>query len=133
MLRETRDYLDNLLNYANAPIIVWDPELRITRFNHAFQSLTGYEESEVLGKRLDILFPEETREQSLAHIGRTAAGERWEVVEIPVRRTDGVVRTVLWNSANIRASDGVTTVATIAQGQDITERKQAEESHPSAE
>ena len=27
-LRETRDYLDNLINYANAPIIVWDPDLQ---------------------------------------------------------------------------------------------------------
>jgi PAS domain S-box-containing protein len=37
------------------------------------------------------------------------------------------VRTVLWNSANVLASDHQTVVATIAQGQDITERKQAEE------
>jgi two-component system, chemotaxis family, CheB/CheR fusion protein len=35
-LRETKDYLDNLINYASTPIIVWDPELKITRFNHAF-------------------------------------------------------------------------------------------------
>jgi len=126
-LRETRDYLDSLLNYANTPIIVWDRELRITKFNRAFQRLTGYQEAEVLGQRLDLLFPEESREESLAHIDRASAGQRWEVIEIPIRRADGLVRTVLWNSANIHASDGVTTVATIAQGQDITERKRAEE------
>ena len=40
-LRETRDYLDNLFNYANAPIIVWNPNYEITRFNHAFERLTG--------------------------------------------------------------------------------------------
>ncbi|GAI25053.1 unnamed protein product, partial [marine sediment metagenome] len=34
---------------------------------------------------------------------------------------------MLWNSATIYTSDGTTPVATIAQGQDITERKQAEE------
>ena len=27
-------YLENLINYANAPIIVLDPQLHITRFNH---------------------------------------------------------------------------------------------------
>jgi signal transduction histidine kinase len=37
------------------------------------------------------------------------------------------VKTVLWNSANVLTSDHQTVVATIAQGQDITERKQAEE------
>ena len=40
-LRETNEYLRNLLDYANAPIIVWDPAFRITRFNHAFEHLTG--------------------------------------------------------------------------------------------
>jgi PAS domain S-box-containing protein len=35
-LRETNEYLHNLIEYANAPIIVWDKAFRITRFNHAF-------------------------------------------------------------------------------------------------
>ncbi len=126
-LRETRDYLVNLLNYANAPIIVWDPSFRITRFNHAFERLTGLSANEVMGKHLGILFPETEREESMAHIRRAVAGERWEVVEIPILSTDGTVRTVLWNSATLYAPDGKTAVATMAQGQDITERKQAEE------
>ncbi len=125
-LRETGSYLENLLNYANAPIIVWDPGLCITKFNRAFQRLTGYGEAEAVGQHLAMLFPDETREESLSHIGRTAAGERWESIEIPIRRKDGLVRTVLWNSANIQSPDGRTRVSTIAQGQDITERKQAE-------
>ena len=126
-LRQTRDYLDNLLNYANAPIIVWDPEFRITRFNHAFERLTGKNAGEVLGKPLDILFPENRRDEAMVHIHRTMSGERWEAVEIHILRADGEVRTVLWNSATLYAADGKTVIATIAQGQDITERKQAEE------
>ncbi|TRZ74148.1 MAG: sensor histidine kinase [Deltaproteobacteria bacterium] len=34
------------------------------------------------------------------------------------------MRIALWNSANIYTKDGATLIATIAQGQDITERKQ---------
>ena len=34
---------------------------------------------------------------------------------------------MLWNSATLYAADGKTVIATIAQGQDITERKEAEE------
>ena len=126
-LRETRDYLENLIDYANAPIIVWDPSFKITRFNHAFERLTGLRTSEAIGEQLDTLFPEESRDASLEYISRTLSGERWEVVEIPIKKIDGSVRTVLWNSANIYDKDGTTAVATIAQGQDITERKQAEE------
>ena len=56
-LREASQYLENLINFANAPIIVWDPQFRITRFNHAFERLTGLGAEEVLGKGLEILFP----------------------------------------------------------------------------
>lgn len=126
-LRETSDYLNSLLEYANAPIIVWDPSFRITRFNHAFEDLTGLQAYEVVGRRLDILFPEESRQSSMKKIRRTLTGERWITVEVPIIGAKGEVRTVLWNSANVYGSDGQTIIATIAQGQDITERKQAEE------
>ena len=126
-LRETRDYLENLFGHANAPIIVWDPSFHITRFNHAFERLTGHLAEDVLGKHLDILFPEKSRAASFAYIEKTLSGERWNAVEIPIQRKDGVVRTVLWNSATIFDETGKKVVATIAQGQDITERKLAEE------
>ncbi|MDD1688005.1 MAG: PAS domain-containing protein, partial [Methanoregula sp.] len=58
-LRETKEYLDNLITYANAPIIVWDPQFRITLFNRAFEYLTGRKAKEVLGKHLEILLPEQ--------------------------------------------------------------------------
>jgi PAS domain S-box-containing protein len=125
-LRETNEYLHKLIDFANAPIIVWDPEFRITRFNHAFEHLTGRTEQEVIGQPLDILFPKKTSATSCALIKKTPTGERWETVEIPILASDGTIRTVLWNSANILTSDAKL-ISTIAQGVDITERKQAEE------
>ena len=127
LLRETSNYLNNLLDYANAPIIVWDPHFRISRFNPAFERLTGYRSQDVIGLGLDILFPEDKKTESLQQIRRTLSGERWEVVEIPILRVDGELRTVLWNSANVYDNDGKNIIATIAQGQDITERKLAEQ------
>jgi PAS domain S-box-containing protein len=126
-LRETRDYLNNLLDYANAPIIVWDPGFRITRFNHAFERLTGLNAKQALGRHLDFLFPSDRRVKAMDLVKKTLSGERFEVVEIPILRQDGMVRTVLWNSATLYAADGRTVVAAIAQGQDITERKAGEE------
>ena len=126
-LRTTRDSLDKLIRYANAPIVVWDKDFRIIRFNRAFERMTEYSSEEVIGNHLDLLFPEESREQSLERIRGTLAGEFWEMVEIPVRRKNGEIRFALWNSANVFADDGVSLIATIAQGMDITERKLAEE------
>ncbi len=125
-LRETRDYLESLINYANAPIIVWDTMFSITRFNHAFERFSGYTEAEVVGKDLSILFPIDNREESLDMIKRTLLGEYWESVEIPILHKDGGIRIALWNSANIHGENGAL-VATIAQGQDITERTNAME------
>jgi PAS domain S-box-containing protein len=127
-LRETRDYLENLISYANAPIIVWNPEFEITRFNHAFEKLTGRTEEMVLRKHLHILFPPESCSASMGEIRKALSGERWEAVEIPVLNIiNGEARTVLWNSANILNHNGTKVLATIAQGQDITDRKHAEE------
>lgn len=125
-LKEATDYIESLFNYANAPIIVWDASFRITRFNHAFERLTGLKAEDVMGKDLSLLFPEASRADSLAKIARTLSGEHWESVEIPIRRKDGGIRIALWNSANMYEKDGKTLLATIAQGQDITERKNAE-------
>ena len=74
-----------------------------------------------------MLFPEASREESLSKIARSASGEYWQSLEISILRKDGDIRIALWNSANILDRDGTTLVATIAQGQDITDRKQAEE------
>ncbi len=125
-LRETKDYFDNLITYANAPIMVWDPEFRITLFNRAFEHLTGRKAKEVLGKQIDILLPESYLTEALNLIGKTTEGERWESVEIPILHKKGGIRTVLWNSAAIFGGDGKTIVSTIAQGQDITDRKKIE-------
>ncbi|MCX6028328.1 MAG: PAS domain S-box protein [Chloroflexi bacterium] len=126
-LRESNEYLENLFNYANAPIIVWDPQFKITRFNHAFETITGRSAAEVLGKPLEILFPPAQIKDSMKLIRKTQTGERWEVVEINVQHVDGSIRTVLWNSATLFSADGKIPLATIAQGQDITERKRIEE------
>ncbi len=126
-LKRTRDYLEKLFDHANAPIVCWDADFKITRFNHAFEYLSEFEASEVIGGDLSRLFPESSRKESLGKIRRTLSGESWDAVEIPILLRSGDVRIALWNSANVYAEDGKTLLATIAQGQDITERKQAEE------
>jgi len=126
-LRETNEYLTNLFNHANAPIIVWDTSMFITQFNHAFEHLSGYCTEEVIGKKIDILFSKETIESSLDLIERAISGERWETIEIEIQRKDGETRFLLCNTANILEKDNKTVVATIAQGNDITERKHGEE------
>ncbi len=126
-LRGTNQYLENLTRYANAPIIVWDNQYRILRFNKAFEFLTGLAADDIIGKPLDFLFPEKSKDSSLELIRKTSYGERWESVEIPVKHISGTTKVILWNSANVYDADGETIISTLAQGQDITACKSAEE------
>ncbi len=125
-LRETRDYLNNLLEYANAPVIVWDKDYRITIFNRAFERITGLTAAAAIGQGLGILFPPAGREASLEYI-RSTTGQHWETVEIDIAHRSGTVSTLLWNSATLLDPETGGVLATIAQGQDITQRKQAEQ------
>ena len=125
-LRETKEYLDNLITSASAPIIVWDPQFRITLFNQAFEHLTGRKAREVLGQPLEILLPGKYRKDAMNLIRDAVLGVRWDSVEIPILNKDGETRTVLWNSAPIFSTDRRTIVSIIAQGQDITDRKRTE-------
>lgn len=126
-LRQTSDYLHNLITYANAPIITWNAENRITLFNQAFEHFTGHATADVLGEKIDMLFPENSREESIKKIQQAVSGEYWESVEIPILTADGKIKVALWNSANIYEQNGTRLIATIAQGQDITERKEIEQ------
>jgi PAS domain S-box-containing protein len=126
MLRETSQYLEKLIGYANAPIIVWNSRNEITRFNRAAEILTGFPSSAMIGKSIETLFPEDRGENNKLSVIRSTIHEHSsETVEIPILNQKGEVRTVLWNFAVITETDG-TIRSTIAQGQDITDRKNAE-------
>jgi len=125
-LRETNAYLENLISIANVPIIIWDEAFRITRLNHAGEDLIGRSAKETIGHSFKILFPPDQVEQSMQLLQTTHDGDRWETVRIDIQHRNGSVRNVIWNSATLYTSDGITPVATIAQGRDITWELQLE-------
>jgi len=125
-LRRTKEFLEKLINHANAPIIVWDDEYRITRFNYAFEVLVGRTQQEVLNQPLQTLFPPEQREETLRRIEELSNSQQKEGSELQIMHKDGTIRMLLWNSAVILDEQENKKIATIAQGQDITSRKLAE-------
>jgi len=124
--RETAEYLEKLITFTNTPTVVWDSQFRITRFNHAFESLLGRTAGEVLRQTLDSLFPPARRQFALEKIQATLAGEQLQAVEVEVQSIDGDIRTLLWSAAPIFDKEGKVPIAAIGQGIDITERKRTE-------
>ncbi|GAA5263447.1 PAS domain-containing protein [Methanocalculus sp. MC3] len=132
-LLETNDFLNNLISYTNAPIVVWDAEGTITRFNTAFARLSGITAEEAIGSDLSILFCSDTCESAMDLIQAASSGSSsWEACEIPIRTRNKDIRAVIWNSSNILADDGKTVIATIAQGQDVTDLRKTEKALDSA-
>lgn len=125
--RIAREYLDNLVNYGNTPIVLWDTDLIITAFNPAFESLTGYSAEEVIDKNIKILFPPEEIPATLQSLKELNIGKKGKTIEFNIRAKTGAIITLLWNSSNIFLDDGITIVGNMAQGIDITTRIRAEE------
>ncbi len=126
-LRETGEYLNSLIRSASGPIIVLNKQGRITLFNPAIEHLTGYDEDKILGKSMEVFIPEDSQKEILQKIGNITGDPEWNAIELPIRRKDGRTAVCLWNSATIYETDGKSPIATIIQGQDITEHKKAEE------
>ena len=82
-------HLGNRVNQKNIPLIVWDHDLIIVRFDHVFEEMTGWSKEEVLGKKIDILFPENSKNESLDRISSVTKNEKHEVLEVPILHSDG--------------------------------------------
>ncbi len=121
--RATSDFLNTLLNHMHAPIVVWDTSMIIKRFNRKFELLSGYDAVEVIGKRIDLLFPKEKIATTLELL-KNHLEHRQEITEIDILTKDNQVKTILWNSSRLLDEEGNNIVATISQ--DITSRKLAE-------
>lgn len=120
----TNEYLNILLDYAHTPIIIWDSSLRINRFNHEFEILSGYDSTEVIDKPIKILFPEEKANSIIDLLKNNITDKNSEAFEIDILCKNKVIKTVLWTSVSIFDKKDKNIIATIAQ--DITCRKQVE-------
>ena len=121
----TSEYLDILLDRAQAPIIIWDSSMVIRHFNHQFEKLSGYNWTEVHDKKIEMLFPKDKITSTLELIKNNLEVENPEVIDVDILTKDKDIKTVLWNSTNIYNGERKKTVTTIAL--DITKRKRTEE------
>jgi|GEM_PF-848843 len=132
-LSKTNLYLENLITIASVPIIILNPEGIITRINRSGEELIGISADLVIGRSVQNLFPPDKAEDDMDSILHALCSASKKAVQLEILHSDGSIRTVLWNSATLYESDGVTPVATIAQGQDITEQLRLERQRDVAE
>lgn len=123
---QAKEFHENLFNNSNAPIIIWDTKLNITRFNHAFELITGLSESSLIGKPITTIFPTSESQKSIDQIQQKLNGNNKESIEVEIANVDKSSRVLIWTTSVLFDEDGKTPLFTIAQGLDITERKKSE-------
>lgn len=125
-LRQMHNFLENLLEYANASIVVLDAHFFIIRVNQAFESLIGTNAASLIGRNFTEFLASEQNHLLIEEIKKIADSTAKESIELPILSKDGSIRILLWNFAIIAMDDQALPITTIAQGQDITGRKQTE-------
>ncbi len=124
-----RDRVKSLLELAGVMILALDTEGRVTLINRRGCEILGRPEEEILGKDwVGTFLPEAIREDLRAALARTIGGDvsGFERNENPVLTRAGEERHILWSNRPITDDDGGI-VGILSSGEDITERKRAEE------
>jgi PAS domain S-box-containing protein len=125
--RETQARYQLLIDTAGSAIVVLSPEYRILEFNHEAERIYGWRRSDVLGRNyLELFLPVEQRPGLAGMIQHILAGTMVEGFEGVLRDRSGEKRIVLWNVRRLCGAGGQA-LGIIGIGQDITQRKLAEE------
>ncbi len=118
----SKDYVNNIIDSMADALVVTDNEFQIKRINSATQTMLGYNEEEILGEPLDILFVDKDRE----HLERIKNDDSLDNFETRYKTRDGDIvpikfsRAVMWNGNN-------TMKGLVCLASDITDRKKAEQ------
>jgi diguanylate cyclase (GGDEF)-like protein/PAS domain S-box-containing protein len=129
MLRAERDRAQRYLDVAGTVIVVLDRDGQVLLINRKGCAVTGRPESDLLGRDwFATVVPEHERAAARASYAKLMRGEVQEVdlTESTVLQPSGATRLVAWHSVILRDADG-TVVGTLSSGEDVTERRQAEQ------
>ena len=126
-LREQRNFSESLIETAQTIILVLDTKGRIVRFNPYMEELAGYALDEVKGMDWFETFLTPEIDRTIKPLfQKTVADVHTSGNVNPIIAKDGRAILVEWYNKTLKNKDGYT-VGILAIGQDITERKQAEE------
>lgn len=128
-LKEERDRAQRYLDISGVMFVVIGADQRVALINRKGCEILGYEEGEVVGKNwFDNFLPEGIRDKVKGVFEMLMAGEveLVEYFENPVLDRNGQERVIAWHNTLLRDEEG-NIQATLSSGEDITERKRAEE------
>ncbi|MGI9554245.1 MAG: ATP-binding protein, partial [Thermodesulfobacteriota bacterium] len=131
-LQSAKDYMDNIIKSLIDTLIVTDSEGTIKMINKSALELLGYNRYEIVGKNLNIIFPEEDLPKDKSLIDTYISREYVSKAEVRYQTKNGEIIPVSISSSVIKETndeiDGIVFVA-----QDISDYKRAEQLARSSE
>jgi|Deesub1362A_J573_1020465.scaffolds.fasta_scaffold00199_51 PAS domain S-box-containing protein len=126
-LRNERDFAESLLNTAQVIVLVLDNRGRIIYFNPYMEEVSGYRLDDMRGSDwLDVFLPQQYQTDGRELFLKAISGVQIRGGVIPLVTKDGQRREIEWNNKPLQDVEG-NTIGLLCVGQDITERKHAEE------
>ncbi len=128
-LRTERDKVQKYLDVAGVMLLAMDADQKVTLMNKKGGEVLGYDEKDIIGKNwFDNFLPHRLRKEVLGVFKKLVAGEiePVEYYENPVLTKSGEERIVAWHNTVLHDEKG-RFISTVVSGEDITERKRAEE------
>lgn len=132
-LKQSKDYSENLIQTANVMIIGLDIAGNVNVFNEAAERITGYCQSDLVGKNwFEVLVPKERFPNVWNEFMRiTENGQVPREFENPILTKTGEERVISWQNSVLYEHDEI--CGTISFGNDITDKKMAEEALKTSE
>src|SRR5262249_54490880 len=126
-VREERDFSTQVLETADALIVVLDPDGRIVRFNGKCAAVSGYGEDEVRGRLFWELLVTAQGAGPVQEVRRRLGTERvTPAFETAWLTRSGQERRIAWRTSRMEDRSGRLR-SVIATGLDVTEQKRLEE------
>jgi PAS domain S-box-containing protein/putative nucleotidyltransferase with HDIG domain len=129
VLLEERNKAQQYLDTAGVMFVAIDTEGKVTLINRKGCEVLGYSEEEIVGKNwFEHFIPERIREDLVPVSRQLLAGdlEAAEYRENPLLTKSGEERLIAWHNTILANEDGQI-VGHLSSGEDITERRRAEE------
>ncbi len=126
-LRREKERAQKYLDIAGIIMLAISPDQTITLVNRKACEILGYNEDELIGKNwFDMFIPAEQRDTVKAVFNELTAGttELWEYNENTVLAKTGK-KLIAWHNTLLRDDDG-SIIGTLSSGEDITDRRRAE-------
>lgn len=120
-LRETKEFLENIMESSVDGIVTTNLKGKITYMNRAMEEMIQYAREDALGKHISLVYVRGIQEARDV-MGLLRAGERAENYEMEVRRKDGETLVIL-NSLFLVRDEESQVIGTAGIFKDITEQK----------